>query len=200
MPDGFVSPVSQPLTAMREKRFSVAEFDAMGRAGVFDGPERVELWDGRVMMAPMPDGPHMAGERTLARLLMVALLTHNLLGSFEVQTGGGLPIGENNVRGPDLMILKAPIALDRRPLPEDVALVIEIAATSQADDLGEKREKYAFAGIAEYWVLDVAARVLHVFRDPAHGAWRSARQLAPGDQVSPLFAPELAFEVAALFG
>jgi Uma2 family endonuclease len=153
------------------------------------------------MMAPPPEEPHMDGESALNEAFVLALAAHKLLGRFKVQPGGGLPIGEQNLRGPDLMILQRSAApRGRRPLPEEVALLIEVAATSQADDLGEKREKYAFAGIAEYWVLDVAARVLHVFRDPAHGAWRSARQLAPEDLVSPLFAPELAFQVAAFLG
>jgi Uma2 family endonuclease len=149
------------------------------------------------MMAPPPEEPHMSGERALNEAFMLALAARNLLGGFAVQTGGGLPIGAQNLRGPDFMILKRPIARGRRPLPEEVALLVEIAATSQADDLGEKREKYAFAGVAEYWVLDVAARVLHVFRDPMHGAWRTSQELAAGAKVSPLFAPELVFDIDA---
>ena len=33
-------------------------------------------------------------------------------------------------------------------------------------DLTTKAELYATAGVPEYWVLDVNARELHVFRDP----------------------------------
>ncbi len=44
------------------------------------------------------------------------------------------------------------IDLDNYPAPE---LVIEIASTSLADDLGKKRLLYEAMNVAEYWVVDV---------------------------------------------
>ena len=44
------------------------------------------------------------------------------------------------------------IDLDDYPAPE---LVIEIASTSLADDLGKKRLLYEAMNVAEYWVIDV---------------------------------------------
>ena len=45
-------------------------------------------------------------------------------------------------------------------------LIVEVADTTLAYDLTTKAELYATAGIADYWVLDVENRQLHVFRDP----------------------------------
>ena len=61
------------------------------------------------------------------------------------------------------------------PIPGDaVKLVIEVADASLADDLGEKLEDYASAGVAEYWVADVQAR--QVLRHDGPGDGRFARR------------------------
>jgi Uma2 family endonuclease len=183
----------------REKRFSVSDFDHMTATGFFNEPGKHELWDGRIMMAPPAGGPHIDAEIKLVRMLVIAI-ERALLGSrFEVATGAGLSFNETNLRGPDIMVLHA----DRRekgerPTPAAVALLIEIADSSLEDDLGEKREKYAGAGIAEYWVVDVNARALHVFRTPEHGAYGVYEIKHPGETIAALFAPELIFELEAL--
>lgn len=56
--------------------------------------------------------------------------------------------------------------------PAAVPLVIAIADTSVARDLGRKSGKYAQYGLAEYWVVDVNARLTHVLRDPDDRAYR----------------------------
>jgi Uma2 family endonuclease len=52
-------------------------------------------------------------------------------------------------------------ALDTAPRPSEVRLVIEI---DSARDLGDKAQLYAATGIAEYWVVDMTRRRLHVHR------------------------------------
>jgi Uma2 family endonuclease len=79
--------------------------------------------------------------------------------------------------------------------PTVAALIVEVADTTLANDTTTKAELYATAGIADYWVLDVTNRQLHVFRDPQHNAvlgvtaYQTHLGLAPGDHVSPLAAP-----------
>lgn len=189
-----------PAGPARERRFTVAEFDAMAAAGLLPEPGQHELWDGRVMMAPPPDGPHMSAERKLTEALFLALHAADLLASFKLQPGGGLSIGDTNLRAPDLMVLRAPVAEDRRPMPAEVALLIEVAGSSLADDLGEKREKYAGIGVGEYWVIDVVSRRVHVFRTPVHGAYTSMTVLSAGEALAPLFAAgAISLAVADLF-
>lgn len=45
-------------------------------------------------------------------------------------------------------------------------LVIEVADSSLADDLGQKQIDYAAAGLLEYWVADVRGRVMHLCHTP----------------------------------
>ena len=50
-----------------------------------------------------------------------------------------------------------------------------------ADDLRRKMELYARHGIKDYWVVDIADRRLHVFRDPVGGRYeRTSSTDQPG--------------------
>jgi Uma2 family endonuclease len=52
------------------------------------------------------------------------------------------------------------------PLPEQIALICEIASSSLAYDRTEKAAAYAASGIPEYWIVDVDRRAIHVLRQP----------------------------------
>jgi Uma2 family endonuclease len=61
------------------------------------------------------------------------------------------------------------IDLDLYPPPD---LVIEIANTSLADDLGEKRLLYEDLGVREYWVVNVPMAEIIAFKIENGGSWR----------------------------
>ena len=182
----------------REKRLTVAEFVRMGELGLLDEPGRHELWDGRIMMAPPAGSPHMDCERRILKALILAIEAAGLGDKLGVFASGGLQIGGNNLRSPDIMVAHLPFDTSKRLTGEGVALVIEVAHSSLPDDLTEKRGKYASAGVAEYWVVDVENRLLYMFRDPKAGDYPECRPLAAGAKISPLFEPKLSFDVAAL--
>ncbi|MBI1188722.1 MAG: Uma2 family endonuclease [Alphaproteobacteria bacterium] len=180
----------------REKRLTVAEFDRMAEAGLLNEPGKHELWDGRIMMTPPPGAPHIDAESRINELLVLGLAEAGLRAEFRVAPGGGLQIGDSDLRQPDLMIARLPLSRERRPTGEDVVLVVEVAHSSLPDDLGEKRGKYAAAGIPEYWVVDVQHAIVHVFRNPNAGDYPPAEQVKPDASLSPLFAPALMLAVA----
>jgi Uma2 family endonuclease len=91
--------------------------------------------------------------------------------------------------------------------PTVAALLVEIADTTLSKDITTKAELYATAGIADYWVLDVENRQLHIFRDPqplplptelAATAYQTHLTLGSNDTVSPLAAPNAVIRVADL--
>jgi hypothetical protein len=65
------------------------------------------------------------------------------------------------------------------PGPTDVLLVIEVADTSLAYDLGTKVPLYARHGIPEVWVIDAATRQTRVFRQPV-GRGEASRSAGSG--------------------
>jgi Uma2 family endonuclease len=84
-------------------------------------------------------------------------------------------------------------------------LVVEVAESSLAFDRRDKGSIYARAGLADYWIVNLAERVLEVRRDPGpetdapHGwAYRSVQILPPLAVIAPLAAPAAPIAVADL--
>ena len=65
-------------------------------------------------------------------------------------------------------------------------------------DLGAKQQQYGQAGIPEYWVININARTLHVFRKPTENGYAAEALLSFDDAVTPLAAPSTVVAVADL--
>ncbi len=101
---------------------------------------------------------------------------------------------------PDLMLLRpAPDYYStRHPGPEDVLLLIEVAATSLAYDRGRKLPAYGRAGISEVWIVNLEEQTLEVYREPHLTGYASTTVLSPGEKARPLAFPDAAVDVAEL--
>ncbi|MEM9586089.1 MAG: Uma2 family endonuclease [Planctomycetota bacterium] len=100
---------------------------------------------------------------------------------------------------PDLVWMTRRRYLRQLPGPRDIHLVIEVADSSLAYDLGEKAELYASQKIAEYWVVDCKARQIHVHEQPTGSRYQSVGQATVGDSLSPGCLPVAKLDVQALF-
>jgi Uma2 family endonuclease len=84
------------------------------------------------------------------------------------------------------------------PTATDVLLVLENSNTSLKDDLGRKKLMYAAAGIPEYWVVDLNARLLHVFARPKGGDYMEHRIHEEKEAVQSITLKPLKLKVAEL--
>jgi Uma2 family endonuclease len=132
-------------------------------AAMPDDGQRYEVIDGELFVTPSPSLVH---QRAIARL-------HLLLASYvDSQAIGELVMSPADVtfsrrRGvqPDLFV--APLVNGRRPkrLAEirELVLAVEVLSPSSARaDRVVKRAMYRDQGVAEYWVVDLAARTFEV--------------------------------------
>ena len=102
---------------------------------------------------------------------------------------------------PDIALARVSQRSSReRPRPDEIALIVEIADSSLAFDLGEKRTKYARAGIAAYWVVDVQSSVLHVFRGPNAEGYDDCRVAKIGETISPVEYPDVVIDLSLVVG
>jgi Uma2 family endonuclease len=69
---------------------------------------------------------------------------------------------------------------------------------SDHKDLETKRRIYAGAGIQEYWVINLKAKELIVFRDPIDRDYQARTTLSSGT-ISPISFPDLVLEVSKMF-
>jgi len=175
---------------------SAEEYLRMGEAGVFAPEARLELIEGEIVeMAPI-GSPH-AGTVKLLNGLFARLAG----GSAVVSVQDPLVVGERSVPQPDLALLKprADSYTRSHPAAADVLLVVEVADTTLAFDLGTKMPLYARAGIAEAWAVDLRERAVRVFRDPSANGYRTSFAVSGDDRLSAVLLPQLAFSVSALF-
>ena len=173
-------------------------YDRMIAAGVFDPADMhpLELIGGELhMMSPIGDR-HADAVDWLVRWSVLAVDSATTL--VRVQNPLAIP-GSESAPQPDIAWVTLRRYADRRPLPEEVSLLIEVADTSLEFDTTVKAGLYAAAGIADYWVVDLMSRAVVVFREPRSGAYES-RSTHRGDQpVRPLVRAEATLSPAELF-
>ncbi len=196
-PGRAAAPSKADVVALAPHRFTVEAYEGMGRAGLL--PEKgVELVDGVVVeMSPK-------GERHgFALDVLTELFVDQRRGRYRVSPESvSLRLGPHNMPDPDLLLSMTDRDLRLRPTPAQVFLLVEIAYSSLDYDLGSKRERYARAGIAEYWVVDLVHDELLAFRDPdrERGAYREERRHVAGEVAVPAAFPDVQIEVAQILG
>jgi len=177
--------------------FTVEEYERMGEAGLFDEGPRVELVGGEIIeMSPI--GRHHAA--CVNRL--TALLTRDLSGRFVVAVQNPMRLDDLSEPQPDVVVLapRADFYEAFHPRPEDTLLVIEVADTSLGWDRGIKRARYAAAGVAEVWIVDLGAGMVEVATEPGPSGYAQVRRLGPAEAIEASAVPGLTCTVASIIG
>jgi Uma2 family endonuclease len=106
---------------------------------------------------------------------------------------------------PDLAVVLGSPRDYRDADPSSALLVVEVTDSTLAYDRDQKGSLYARAGIADYWVLNLADRRLEVYRDPAlspeasYGrSYRTIQHYSADAYVSHLAVPQVRIAVADL--
>ncbi|MCA9223713.1 MAG: Uma2 family endonuclease [Planctomycetales bacterium] len=160
------------------RRFSVAEYHAMIEHGILHD-ERVELLRGWLTQ-PMNRGPaHSTATKLIERSLERVLSEDWLV---RVQEPITLTDSEPE---PDIAIVLGNIRSFSQTHPQaaDVALVVEVAQTSIAQDRGLKLSIYAGAGIPQYWIMNLPERSIEVYSqvDPTGLRYQQRRDFRAGE-------------------
>jgi Uma2 family endonuclease len=125
--------------------------------------KKYELIDGELIVTPTPRVRHQEGVMELYLLLHPFVTARGIGRCFCVP--GDLEIEPGQVNEPDLFVVPPGPRYSRWedfPVP---LLVIEVASPSTARyDRGLKRRFYQRAGVPEYWIVDLDARVVERWR------------------------------------
>ena len=176
--------------AKHAKRWTLAELH-----GLPDDGNKYELVRGDLFVTPAPGLEH---ETILARLpeLLVPFVVANDLGM--VFRPRAIVRFEGSEVEPDLMVrrLHAGGSTDWDDAPTPSLVVEVLSGSTWRRDLGEKRQLYLDANVAEYWIIDPEARSVLVVR-PGESDYRTIGHFT----WTPAGAREsLVIEVAAIFG
>lgn len=144
-----------PRTAHRWTREMVLALPADGN--------RYELFDGELLVTPAPGLRHQLAVSLLYDAIAPWVAAQGL--GRALTSPADLSLGGRQLSQPDLFVLPSlPADRDWASAPPPI-LVIEVLspATARADRVA-KRRRFGLAGIPEYWIVDLDARVVERWR------------------------------------
>jgi Uma2 family endonuclease len=148
-------------------RLTVEDFFRLDEAGAFAGYGKTELIRGEVFYMNAQHRPHarMKGQLHLDLVQALAKLDTGL--GVLIEATVAMP--PHSAPEPDVILTSEPDGEGPVPIGS-VRLLVEIADTTQKNDLRVKSALYAENGVPEYWVVDLKAKQVHrMFAPSAEG-------------------------------
>jgi Uma2 family endonuclease len=190
-------PPSLPITTqaaegLPRRRWTVAEIEAMVRAGILDEDERFELIGGEVVPMSAKGARHEQVKIALNRFFQRAAPDH-----LEVAQETTLRLDEDSFVEPDFCAFHR--GLDLKTLNgEAVLLAVEVADTSLTYDTGRKIGIYGAYGVPEVWVINANTLVTRIHRSLTGTAYSDTSDLPHTCPLVPSLTPDLAVCLAEL--
>lgn len=192
LPFHTIRPVTQAAEGLPRRRWSVAEIKAMVAAGILLEDERFELIGGEVVPMSPKGARHELVKKELTRY-WPRIVPDDL----DLLSETTLYISETDFLEPDFVIWPRAV-----PIPDlaisHILLLVEIADSSLAYDVGRKAAIYAGLGLREYWVINANSLVTRVHTGPGAGGFSSLREIDPAVRLVPTLAPSMAVCLADL--
>lgn len=184
--------------APRVKRWTKGEYIRLMECGAFAEDADFYLFRGELIeMSPMQT-PH-AMSITRCTKLLFSLFDPT---AFDIRVQLPFDVPGDSMPEPDLLVCTIEQG-QRKPHPSQALLVIEIAESSLWHDR-DKALEYAAAGVPDYWLINLNARNVEVFRKPVTDSntdlgyrYEEHRVLQTNEMISPLVLPHRSLNVAS---
>jgi Uma2 family endonuclease len=187
-----ITPMAFTLGDRPVRPLTVDEVLRMVEAGILRPRERVELLHG-VLTEVSPHSPeHVEIHLRITRWLDAALPRYVVRAQHPLVVPDRTSLPE-----PDIAIVEPGDHLHAHPT--SALLVIEISLGPPATDAKLKPALYAAAGVPDYWVVDIAAKRIRVFREPRGGVYGSEVVAGPGGLAAPVAVDVPPLDLAELF-
>jgi Uma2 family endonuclease len=169
----------------------------MAQAGILTEDDRVELLEGEIVRMRPIGSRHAACVKRLLRLLDRGVGDRAIVGAQDP-----IRLGGHSEPQPDLTLLRPrpDFYAQAHPTSQDVLLVVEVADTSVGFDQEVKVPLYARFGLAEVWLVDLAAECIEVHRIPMSEGYQAVQRLQRGQRLSVQAFPDLALAVDDILG
>lgn len=183
---------SHPLAG---RRATLDEYHSLIREGVLGEDDRVQLLSG--MIVGMTAQGH-AHARVIQRLSKHFF--RHAGEQVEVFVQLPLTLGDDSEPEPGLALVAPDEAARPDGHPRSALLVVEVSGDSLRHDREVKGAIYARARIREYWIVNLEARCIEVYRDPSPetGIYRRSAAFGTGACIAPIALAEMNLPVDAL--
>jgi Uma2 family endonuclease len=160
---------------------TVDEYERMVAAGFIPSRNRIHLINGYLVDKMTHNPPHAIATQRCGRELGRVLPA-----GWHVRPA--LPIrlpAQDSAPEPDHCVARGTIDdyAERHPGPEDIALLVEVADSSLAEDRDYAARLYGPAGIPVCWIVDVNGRRVEVHTGPGAQGYGSSEVFAEGQSV-----------------
>lgn len=183
---------TQAAEGLLRRRWSVAEIEAMTRAGVIDEDERFELIGGEIVPMSPKGIRHELLKIALTRYWAKAVPDD--IGFAQETT---FRMSEDTFVEPDFVFYRRADGLARLN-PKTALLAVEVADSSLSYDLGRKARIYATFGVPEVWVIEAMSLITHVHAKPGLDGYADIAAVPGNHVLTPSFAPVLAVALERL--
>ena len=155
-----------PEPPLRYQRMSLAEY-----LTIPEGPPFVEWADGWAIFMSVPKRLHGRAVARLSAILLAALP------NCDVVSDAGLALATSR-RIPDIAVFNYQDNGDENWNKEVPLIAVEILSPSTRNqDLVDKRDEYARAGIYQYWIVDPVEQQVSILKN-SNGNWQTLAVLA----------------------
>jgi Uma2 family endonuclease len=186
--------IAGPVTSKQliGKSWTVAELDAMERAGLFAGSDRFELIGGEIVPMSAKGAKHEHYKVSLNMFWM-----RRSAESYHIAQETTFRLSKDTYMEPDFVFYDSKVKLPQLDATNTL-LAVEISDTSLKFDRGRKASIYASFGVRVLWVIDVNTLDTHVFGQAGTEGYQSVKVVGPNQILVPDFAPELAVKLREL--
>jgi len=170
-------------------KWTVEDYHRMIEAGILSD-RRVELLEGDIIAVSSESPLHSKSNSNIAKYLR-----RKLNGKAEIFEGHPVTLPDSEPE-PDVAIVRIQKDEygDRHPSGEDIFWLIEVSRSTLARDKNQKKRIYAVAGIKEYWVVDLDAKELIIWKQPKGKDYQTEFKINQG-MISSLAFPDIELEV-----
>ena len=185
-----------PEPAPNPVRWTRQQCRAMQECGILTG--RYELIEGEIILK-MGQGPRHAFIIVQLTAWLIVLFGAEYV-RFQLPIRAAGKDRDTSEPEPDAAVLNRPASdfLDETPDAADVSLIIEVSDTTLRFDRNTKAALYARNSIAEYWVIDIAARQIYTHRRPAPEGYAEVVVYNAEEEIATLARPDAPIAVADL--
>jgi Uma2 family endonuclease len=184
----------------KPRRWSGIELYRLLDLGFFVG-ERIELIDGAILAMAAQKNLHAVGITLTEDALRLAFGP-----GFWIRVQMSLDLTPYSVPDPDLAVVRgSPRTLPLHQNPTSALLLVGVSETTLRYDRDIKGSLHARVGIVDYWILNLVARRLEVYRSPVVDAsktygmtYADISVLAATEVISPLAVAQASIAVADL--
>lgn len=165
-----------------KRLLTVSEYHKMAEVGILTKDDRVELINGEIITMSPIKSFHWG------RVKRINAVLSKILKEFDIVISIQDPITISSISEPEpdiaLLHYRNDFYTDKHPTSKDVYLIIEVSDTTLAYDKGAKKRLYAMAEVPEYWIVNLPAECIEMYKKPEGEDYLIKESFGKGEEIA----------------